>query len=488
MSSDENPNKSAKNQIQSSSDNHDTLWKEKASEQKKVVSKRDKNDVEDVCDHVVAGYLKRNGFLDILAEFQSYRCMEKDKKRSAPSLEKLLSQAGAKSRSYKLFADQEKPFDAWSTIREGYSDLIEHLNVEDEVDRVVKYILDTNILVRHINIQFNILASWSSINKKESTRKFPGLKFDRFSRGPSGEDAQIKANWEKLVTDALIKNPAQCIEGFMKLEAKGGDRHTLRRRTVLGCYLAQNLPYVRHGINVYYRAVALVFPWNDGKYTQEEDATILREVERNGACQKTWIKLAEQLQRQFPSNIAHHFTLLTTGKSLNVGRWTTVDYETFMDIVFRKSTANVTGIEFVQSVSNSDIHEAAKALNRLPQNVYWNWRAYLRPLLLSYHYGTLHSDTRKQIFQYLVKNKVASVQEINWEDAKLFFPNHTATSLSGVLRVIRKEKKYVGIPLYMAIEDFMPKMKHSLEPENVKQQKEQIVHLYDKARGVLNKD
>jgi len=73
LSGDENPNKSAKYLIQSSSENHDTFWRENPWKQKEVISKRDKNGVEELCDHVVADYLKRNGLSEVLSEFLTCR-------------------------------------------------------------------------------------------------------------------------------------------------------------------------------------------------------------------------------------------------------------------------------------------------------------------------------------------------------------------------------------------------------------------------------
>ena len=77
----ENPNKSEKSELRSSSENsreydtprNVTSIKEKTPVQKEVASNPDKSDVEDVYDRVVADYLKRNGFSEVLDEFQTCR-------------------------------------------------------------------------------------------------------------------------------------------------------------------------------------------------------------------------------------------------------------------------------------------------------------------------------------------------------------------------------------------------------------------------------
>ena len=52
----------------------------------------------------------------------------------------------------------EKSYDDWSRIGSGFQELVGLLNPDDttsEVDKVVKFILDKNILVRHINLQYS---------------------------------------------------------------------------------------------------------------------------------------------------------------------------------------------------------------------------------------------------------------------------------------------------------------------------------------------
>ena len=62
-------------------------------------------------------------------------------------------------------SDNEVYPDDWSFILDGYSRLYKHLNPDTcEVDRVVKFILDSNIPVRGVNI----------LNLKKTTLDHPG--------------------------------------------------------------------------------------------------------------------------------------------------------------------------------------------------------------------------------------------------------------------------------------------------------------------------
>jgi hypothetical protein len=116
--------------------------------------------------------------------------------------------------------------------------------------------------------------------------------------------------------------------------------------------------------------------------------------------------------------------------------------------------------------------------------VYLYWTGQIRPILLSYHSGTLHTEWKPQFFDFLIKNKIVSLQEINWNDAKEMFPNHCAQSLTQVLRFARQNQNYQSMPLYLAVKDYKEKTKHSNERQSAKKFKEDIVFLYDKARGV----
>jgi hypothetical protein len=85
---------------------------------------------------------------------------------------------------------------------------------------VVKHILDANILVRHLNIEY---SDFTNVNVQYTTdlksmrERCPGLKFGRFSRGKNGEDEIIRKNWERLVAAADIGDPVRCITDFKNL-------------------------------------------------------------------------------------------------------------------------------------------------------------------------------------------------------------------------------------------------------------------------------
>ncbi len=456
-----------------------------------------------VCDQVVSDYLKRNGFQEVLNDFQSARKLQNRLKssesrnknaESSLTLEKLFQ--FEKKKRKKLFepTGTERALDSWANIREGFSDLADHLNPEDpnsEVDKMIKYILDANIPVRYFNVQYSNITQvvyLYSLELKNIKKVCSQFKIGRFSRGPKGEDGVIINNWEKLVKAANIQNPQKCCKDFKKLSrTKGTDHLSLRKRNVLGCYLAQNLPYIRHGADVFQRAVAVLYPCNEGKYTKEEDEQILEEVKTNGANHATWLRLAEVLRRKKGSDIAKHHEILSNRKVRNSGRWSLDDYKVFFDHIFKKRNPDETaGADYINSLSTSVVMESSEVLNRFPIRVYNAWCTTLKPLLLSYHSGSLHSEWKFDFFDYLIQMKVHSIQDINWDEAKAKFPNHSSKSLTVSFRDARKDLSQRDKPLYVAIQDYKDRVKHINPKSFARDFKEKILFLYDKARGVLD--
>jgi hypothetical protein len=531
------------------------------------------HDTNSVCDQIVADYLKRNGFADVLSHFQESRQLQplsdeleipgkgstlkrlikfdrknrkppdeiqetnrkppdkeeknqkqpdktqeenrkppdkQEKSRKPPDKSQAKSQKEpdkqeksrkpadkSQERSRKesdCHSDKshEKRYDSWSNIREGFSDFEDHLNPDDpdsEVDKLVKHILDINIPIRYFNVKYGAYSNLKSLYHLEMSdikKACPNFKIGRFTRGPKGEDGIIRQNWDKLVKGAQLKNPLKCIKDLMKLDyLKGATHLTLKKRNVLGCYLAQNMPNIRHGADVYQRAISTLIPWNEGKYSKEEDELILKQVEEHGATTNVFRKLAELLKRKRVDNVVYRYDMIKKGKEIRSGKWTLADLEQFFGIVFKEERiGNKTGIDYINSVPIPVIHDAAKLLDRIEHRVYLHWIGHIKPILLSYQSGTLHTEWKPQFFDYLIKNKIVSLQEINWGDAKEKFPNHCARSLTASLRTIQKTRTYDGMPLHLAVKDYKEKTKHSNERPHAKKFKEDIVFLYDKARGV----
>jgi hypothetical protein len=131
------------------------------------------------------------------------------------------------------------------------------------------------------------------------------------------------------------------------------------------------------------------------------------------------------------------------------------------------------------------IDDAAKELDQKPDLMRQKWMQGIRPLLLSYHSGSLHADVKPQFYDYLIKNKIVFQQEIDWKDVEKEFPNHSSPSLKWCITNIFRNKLYKGMPIYLAVEDYNKCTKKRQQSKKQKKFREDIIFLYNKARGVL---
>jgi hypothetical protein len=447
-----------------------------------------------ICDRVVADYLKRNGFKDVLKDFQGLPAQSATTNRSGHfvPLEELIEMSSSKKKVPKTSSKDEMRLDDWINLCEGFADLIPLLDPDDtesEVDKVVSFILNQNILVRYINVKYRSYSIRHVYNhskeKSDMKQNYPEIKIGRFSIGSNGEDGIIKSNWEKLILEAKIKDPVKCIADF-KSKLRGGKGPSLFRSNVLGAYLGQALPYIRLGCDVFSRAVTLFYLNNKGHYTKEEDALILETVEKLGANNDTFKHLAQLLKKPNTSGISGHYNRISKFKGTKSGTWTSADFEVLFDYIFKTANSGeTTGPEYIRSVSQEVVSAAAKLLNRVPKNVWQHWTEITRPTLLAYHNGTLHTDWKTEFFEYLVDKKVKAIQDIDWQEAQSHFPIHTSASLKDALKMVRLQEKFRCQPLFVSILDYLPKWNNSLASKKGFNYREKMVYLYDKARGVL---
>ncbi len=347
-------------------------------------------------------------------------------------------------------SEKEKPCEEWTNIRAGFSDLsceLDPYNPDCEVDKLIEYILDLNILVRNINVKYSYV---SEMKKQIGDVEAKDVKVGRYS---AEEKQIIQGNWKRLIEKADIIDPAKCLDDLMKPYVVG----LRRKRNVLGCYLAQDLPFARHCADVFRQCTIVLQSHKKGKFTKKEDEMIIAEVATNGANNQTWSRLATKMNRlpkdKVSYNIKIHYAKLMERQKWKKGSWTTIDYEIFLDFVFTTSNLKKEqGPEYIKTLPVSVIREAAKLLERDPHNVVTYWKEVIQPALLSYHYGYSHSECRKRFYEYLVSKKVNYVQEIDWNEAVRLFPSHSPESLSKFLI------KYRSYPVWQTIQDKLPVM------------------------------
>ncbi len=380
----------------------------------------------------------------------------------------------------------EKSYEDFSPILDGYSDLLDHLSPDDpnsEIDKVVKFILHKNILVRHVNILLSNLSSTKSVDFYESIQEMKNLKVGRFTRGKFGEDVFLLKRWDQLIHEVPIYNPLKLLSELSCIDHK--EKSVLKKRkglkrNVIGCYLGQDLDAIRHAADIFHHACRLISTPIQGKFSKEEDSVILSEVEKTGASLKTWKKIGYLLKRTNLFSISRRHRLLTTEKTSVVGRWTLPEVEILFETFFGGQKND--SVDLIKSLRYKDFDLVADKLNRPKNNVWDHWSKSLKPILLSHHSGTLHKLWCLEFYKYLVEKKVTGRQNINFSEAVQLFPEQNSESLHQALRIFSRKEENEEQPLYQVIQKYLPTFKDPQERERIKNFREEIVRIYDEVR------
>jgi hypothetical protein len=102
---------------------------------------------------------------------------------------------------------------------------------------------------------------------------------------------------------------------------------------------------------------------------------------------------------------------------------------------------------------------------------------------LSYHAGELHFDWKTPFLKYVIEKRIATTQDIDWQEFLAKFPTQTVESMTKfLLNVLRKNVS--DQPFYKRLLDLLPALKHMTERSTVAKHREEIVFLYDKVRGI----
>ena len=252
---------------------------------------------------------------------------------------------------------------------------------------------------------------------------------------------------------------------------------SVMKRNLLGCFVGQNLPHVRHGSAIFTHLRKFASPFESGKFTPEEDAAILVEVRKNGENPGTWNRLAKALNRSHKA-ICKRFTIVLKNH-FTIGRWSIHEHSVLIEHFFqdKKQLAE----EIVHSLTASDFKEVSLRLNRAYINVYNHWLGYLKPVLLDYHSGSLYKNFKSLFFDYLIEKKVTATQEIDWREVERLFSTQNSKSLGILLQNVLQGTN-LSVPIYKRLESLRP-FQSEFSAKTLKF-RDQLVELYDQIRGI----
>jgi hypothetical protein len=259
------------------------------------------------------------------------------------------------------------------------------------------------------------------------------------------------------------------------------------KRNLLGCYLGQDLPHVRTGSSIFRRASKVILPFEAGKFTPLEDATILREVEEYGCTNETWMKLSTILNRSSKTIWSRYQYKFVFNRNTRTGKWLIQEDAAFLEHFFagKKHSSR----EVITSIALHKLDAIAKELNRSSSRVNSHWMGQLKPALLSHHNGSLFTNNKPKFFSYLIEKKVTALQDIDWSEAKRLFPTENSKSLLVAIycemrKIDRSDPLLENEPLHVKLDWSKHDWINAQLPEKVKRYREKIVQLYDEIRGV----
>jgi len=309
------------------------------------------------------------------------------------------------------------------------------LDKKELMDIMVKHILDADIYVQKVALNCNV-----SIFRKPGNLTVIGrntlpkdldvsIKVGKFT---VADDEVIQQNWDSLIIRTGISEE-EAKEELFNHEKK--DKVIGLKSNIVGYFLAQGLPDIRLATEVIQRA-RIILCARKGKFTAEEDTTILQFVEKEG---KKWSELARLMARTEPNVVKRRYEVLTGGNTVS-GHYTMKEDKIILREVF---AVNRNILEDDGTVTEEDWRMIGGKLERYYASVYGHWNRVLKPMLLRHHAGTAHVDIREALINYLVEKNMKYAQDVDWEEvAKL--PEFAGTTRAYLRMIYRDMQANTG--------------------------------------------
>jgi len=309
------------------------------------------------------------------------------------------------------------------------------LDKKELMDIMVKHILDADIYVQKVALNCNVSIFRKPGNLKVIRRNTLPKDLDvsiKVGKFTVADDEVIQQNWDSLIIRTGISEE-EAKEELFNHEKK--DKVIGLKSNIVGYFLAQGLPDIRLATEVIQRA-RIILCARKGKFTAEEDTTILQFVEKEG---KKWSELARLMARTEPNVVKRRYEVLTGGNTVS-GHYTMKEDKIILREVF---AVNRNILEDDGTVTEEDWRMIGGKLERYYASVYGHWNRVLKPMLLRHHAGTAHVDIREALINYLVEKNMKYAQDVDWEEvAKL--PEFVGTTPAYLRRTYASMQQNTG--------------------------------------------
>merc|ERR1712218_341474 len=198
------------------------------------------------------------------------------------------------------------------------------------------------------------------------------------------------------------------------------------------------------------------------------------EVERSGDKLSTWKTLSLKLNRD-PNrsvNIRNHYLYGMKRQGEIRRKFSIQEDQMIIEKLFKGKDSSI------ETVRNAKITytEGIPEMNRNVQNVNKHWLRAIKPILMTYHLGILHSNWKYNFLKYIVEKEVNHPKEIDCNEVCKLFPAQTVESMRITLTSYLRSE---GVPLCKAIKENLYKRKQGDDySEKEKSHRENIVKLY----------
>jgi hypothetical protein len=425
---------------------------------KKSRSSIDSDPVSGVTSTLVFEYLWRSGFKTVALELENIWGSEVNvnilqglkiedlqqhftDRRIRKNSWKIGSRSAIVKNSYLL----EKSYLDLVPVSEAFDEFIQRWNsTHSELDKAVEYILEKNPLIRCISLQVS-LSSLRGMNEK-TLNKFPELKIGSFTTFKGGEKDLIDDQWHCLNEGANLFEDTfkEELSLYLKIRRGSISYEYKWKALVIGTFLGGKLTKIRHAQDVvecFMRKLIL-----SGKFSVEEDATMMDYVKAHGFTNETLKVLAVKFNRNVTTIRTHYNRISNKG---NTGAWSLNEETAMVDALFPNITTK--NIAYIKLVKVCQINEAGilQIIQRPIQAIYHHWVTVLCPILIRFHCGLLYQPWRPQVLQYIIDNQIQSNQDIDLEEIEQIAPGISLGCIGQLMTQIALKTDLQKMPFYL---------------------------------------
>merc|ERR1712141_38474 len=189
-----------------------------------------------------------------------------------------------------------------------------------------------------------------------------------------------------------------------------------------------------------------------------------------------WKELSLKLERDpsYWTTVRLHYLYAMKRQGETSGRFNLQEDKMIIEKLFSGKECSLENVRTFKLSKNEEISD----MKRSGISTLRRWEGKIKPILISYHLGMLHSDWKEKFLNYVVEKRANYVKEIDWNEANKLFPAQNTRSMTQVLVNYGRSKE---LTLFKAIKENIHKYRGNDYSEREKLYRENIVKIYMEA-------